>query len=113
MMESLLGIRRAGADVIITYFAREAREAASIGVTMKYRDVPRAPTIRVSEVGFGTWTISTGWWGEKTDDEAVGMLRSRARRSRHHLLRRRRRVRQRPRRAAARRGVPRATRAKS
>jgi porphobilinogen synthase len=24
MMESLLGIRRAGADVIITYFAREA-----------------------------------------------------------------------------------------
>ncbi len=24
MMESLIGIRRAGADVIITYFAREA-----------------------------------------------------------------------------------------
>jgi delta-aminolevulinic acid dehydratase/porphobilinogen synthase len=24
MMDSLLGIRRAGADVIITYFAREA-----------------------------------------------------------------------------------------
>jgi aryl-alcohol dehydrogenase-like predicted oxidoreductase len=29
----------------------------------------------VSEIGFGTWTISTGWWGEKTDDEAVEMLR--------------------------------------
>jgi aryl-alcohol dehydrogenase-like predicted oxidoreductase len=26
-------------------------------------------------VGFGTWTLSTGWWGEKTDDEAVAMLR--------------------------------------
>ena len=29
MMDSLLGIRRAGADVIITYFAREAATAAS------------------------------------------------------------------------------------
>jgi porphobilinogen synthase len=27
MMESLIGIRRAGADVIITYFAREAAAA--------------------------------------------------------------------------------------
>jgi len=27
-------------------------------------------------VGFGTWTVSTGWWGEKTDDEAVALLRS-------------------------------------
>jgi len=31
--------------------------------------------VSVSEVGFGTWTISTGWWGEKTDDEAVALLR--------------------------------------
>ncbi len=29
----------------------------------------------MSEVGFGTWTISTGWWGEKSDDEAVSLLR--------------------------------------
>ena len=29
----------------------------------------------MSEVGFGTWTLSTGWWGEKTDDQAVEMLR--------------------------------------
>jgi aryl-alcohol dehydrogenase-like predicted oxidoreductase len=29
----------------------------------------------VSDVGFGTWTISTGWWGEKTDEQAIGMLR--------------------------------------
>jgi aryl-alcohol dehydrogenase-like predicted oxidoreductase len=29
----------------------------------------------VSEVGFGTWTLATGWWGEKTDAEAVAMLR--------------------------------------
>ena len=41
---------------------------------MKYRVFPTTD-VRVSEVGFGTWTLSTGWWGEKTDAEAVGMLR--------------------------------------
>jgi aryl-alcohol dehydrogenase-like predicted oxidoreductase len=42
---------------------------------MRYRTFP-GTTITVSEVGFGTWTLSTGWWGEKSDDEAVAMLRS-------------------------------------
>jgi len=41
---------------------------------MKYRIFP-GTSISVSEVGFGTWTISTGWWGEKSDAEAVSMLR--------------------------------------
>ena len=41
---------------------------------MKYRIFP-GTDVSVSEVGFGTWTLSTGWWGEKTDDEAVAMLR--------------------------------------
>jgi aryl-alcohol dehydrogenase-like predicted oxidoreductase len=41
---------------------------------MKTRVFP-GTDVRVSEVGFGTWTISTGWWGEKSDDEAVAMLR--------------------------------------
>src|SRR3954471_14135189 len=41
---------------------------------MKHRTFP-GTTISVSEVGFGTWTLSTGWWGEKTDAEAVAMLR--------------------------------------
>ena len=41
---------------------------------MKYRVFP-GTSIRVSEVGFGTWTISTGWWGEKTDAEAVDLMR--------------------------------------
>ena len=41
---------------------------------MRYRTFP-GTSVTVSEVGFGTWTISTGWWGEKTDDEAVAMLR--------------------------------------
>jgi aryl-alcohol dehydrogenase-like predicted oxidoreductase len=41
---------------------------------MQYRTFP-GTTISASEVGFGTWTLSTGWWGEKTDAEAVAMLR--------------------------------------
>lgn len=41
---------------------------------MRYRTFP-GTDLRVSEVGFGTWTLATGWWGEKTDDEAVTMLR--------------------------------------
>ena len=41
---------------------------------MKYREFPNTD-VRVSEVGFGTWTVSTGWWGEKSDDEAVAMMR--------------------------------------
>jgi aryl-alcohol dehydrogenase-like predicted oxidoreductase len=42
---------------------------------MKYRTFP-GTNVRVSEVGFGTWTIATSWWGEKTDAEAIAMLRS-------------------------------------
>jgi len=41
---------------------------------MHHREFP-GTGVSVSEVGFGLWTISTGWWGEKTDDEAVAMLR--------------------------------------
>jgi len=42
---------------------------------MRYRTFP-STDVSVSEVGFGTWTVSTGWWGEKTDDEAVALLRT-------------------------------------
>jgi aryl-alcohol dehydrogenase-like predicted oxidoreductase len=41
---------------------------------MRYRVFPGAD-VTVSEVGFGTWTLSTGWWGERSDSEAVAMLR--------------------------------------
>ncbi|HET7189651.1 MAG TPA: aldo/keto reductase [Gemmatimonadaceae bacterium] len=41
---------------------------------MKYRTFPNT-NVRVSEVGFGTWTVSTGWWGDKTDADAVAMMR--------------------------------------
>ena len=42
---------------------------------MRYRTFP-GTDITVSEVGFGTWTLATGWWGEKSDAEAVAMLRA-------------------------------------
>ena len=42
---------------------------------MRYRTFPGTP-LSVSEIGFGTWTLSTGWWGEKTDEQAVEMLRA-------------------------------------
>jgi aryl-alcohol dehydrogenase-like predicted oxidoreductase len=31
--------------------------------------------ISASEVGFGLWTISTGWWGEHSDESAIALLR--------------------------------------
>ena len=40
---------------------------------MKYRTYPNSD-VAVSEVAFGLWTTSTGWWGEKSDDDAVAML---------------------------------------
>ncbi len=31
--------------------------------------------LTVSEVGFGMWTISTGWWGNYTEGEALALMR--------------------------------------
>lgn len=32
--------------------------------------------IEVSEIGFGAWTVTAGWWGDYTDDEAVSLIRA-------------------------------------
>lgn len=40
---------------------------------MKYRTFT-GTDVNVSEVGFGLWTVSTGWWGNYTDDEAVRLM---------------------------------------
>jgi aryl-alcohol dehydrogenase-like predicted oxidoreductase len=42
--------------------------------TMNYRTY-RNTDLRVSEVGFGLWTVSTGWWGSFTEQDAVKLLR--------------------------------------
>ena len=42
---------------------------------MKYRTLGKS-SIKVSEIGFGTWTIGLDWWGKKIDDdEAIRMLK--------------------------------------
>ena len=40
---------------------------------MRYRTFPNTE-ITVSELALGLWTLSTGWWGEKSDAEAVALL---------------------------------------
>ena len=41
---------------------------------MRYRNLA-GTEINVSEVGFGVWTVSTGWWGEVDDERSVRLLR--------------------------------------
>jgi aryl-alcohol dehydrogenase-like predicted oxidoreductase len=41
---------------------------------MRYRNLD-GTDIAVSEVGFGVWTVSTGWWGEVEDGRSVRLLR--------------------------------------
>ena len=41
---------------------------------MKYRSLGNTD-IKVSEVGFGVWTVSTGWWGEVVEERSIELLR--------------------------------------
>ena len=42
---------------------------------LKYRRLGKSG-IKVSEIGFGAWTIGLNWWGKKIeDDEAIRMLK--------------------------------------
>ncbi len=40
---------------------------------MKYRNFS-GTDLRVSEVGFGLWTVSTGWWGNYADEDAITLM---------------------------------------
>jgi aryl-alcohol dehydrogenase-like predicted oxidoreductase len=40
---------------------------------MKFRTFKNTD-LTVSEVGFGLWTISTGWWGNFTEGEAIALM---------------------------------------
>ena len=40
---------------------------------MRYREL--APGLEVSEVGFGNWTVTTGWWGSYTREGARDLHR--------------------------------------
>ena len=49
-------------------------EAAKIAFRMKYRPLPNTD-LELSEIGFGLWTVSTGWWGQFTEGEALSLMR--------------------------------------
>ena len=38
---------------------------------MNYRLFPRNKDIKVSELGFGVWSVATKWWG--VTDEKLGL----------------------------------------
>jgi aryl-alcohol dehydrogenase-like predicted oxidoreductase len=40
---------------------------------MHYRTLG-ASDVEVSEVGFGAWVVGTDWWGDRTEEQAIGML---------------------------------------
>src|SRR5215468_9772450 len=40
---------------------------------MKFRTYKNTD-LTVSEVGFGLWTVSTGWWGDFTEGEAIALM---------------------------------------
>ena len=41
---------------------------------MRYRTIA-GTDIQLSEVGFGVWTVTAGWWGDRSDEEAITLLR--------------------------------------
>jgi hypothetical protein len=43
------------------------------GGVMRFRTYKNTD-LTVSEVGFGLWTISTGWWGNFTEGEAIALM---------------------------------------
>ncbi|HVT01873.1 MAG TPA: aldo/keto reductase [Thermoanaerobaculia bacterium] len=41
---------------------------------MRYRKL-HGTDLELSELGFGTWTVTTGWWGTYTDEQAQTLIR--------------------------------------
>ena len=42
---------------------------------MRYRPL-HGTDLQLSELGFGTWTVTTGWWGQYTDAQAETLIRT-------------------------------------
>ena len=42
---------------------------------MKYRVFPQNHEIKVSEVGFGVWSVATKWWGVTDESFGISLLR--------------------------------------
>ena len=42
---------------------------------MRYRQLGETD-LNVSELGFGVWSVSTGWWGKVEKSDAIKLLRN-------------------------------------
>ena len=40
---------------------------------MQHRELGNSG-VEVSEIGFGAWVVGTDWWGDRSDEQAVGMV---------------------------------------
>ncbi|MCG3177840.1 MAG: Aldo-keto reductase IolS [Phycisphaerae bacterium] len=40
---------------------------------MKFNILPRSG-LKVSQIGFGSWTVGTSWWGARSDDESLALI---------------------------------------
>jgi aryl-alcohol dehydrogenase-like predicted oxidoreductase len=59
-------------NLITPLLARRGRVLLSS--RMRFRTYKNTD-LTVSEVGFGMWTVSTGWWGNYTEGEALALMR--------------------------------------
>lgn len=59
-------------NLITRLLARRGRVLLSS--RMRFRTYKKTD-LTVSEIGFGLWTISTGWWGNYTEGEALALMR--------------------------------------
>ena len=51
---------------------------------MRYRPL-HGTNLQLSELGFGTWTLATGWWGPYTDADAQRLIRGALGRGIHYI----------------------------
>ena len=42
---------------------------------MKHRNLA-GTDLKLSEVGFGVWSVSTNWWGEVSESDGISLLRA-------------------------------------
>jgi aryl-alcohol dehydrogenase-like predicted oxidoreductase len=52
---------------------RALRRSGYASPSMRFRTYKNTD-LTVSEVGFGMWTVSTGWWGKYTEGEALALM---------------------------------------
>ncbi len=61
------------ADVGSILFVTSIASVFTFRVKMKFRTYKNTD-LTLSEVGFGLWTVSTGWWGNFTQGEAIALM---------------------------------------